>query len=119
VRVARAELACQDMEVSLLLTGDDEIGRLHGEFFDDATPTDVICFPDDGSVDLVVSVECARREARRAGHYIRAELALYIVHGLLHACGFDDLEPVARRRMRDEEQRILRVLGLRVAPVDP
>ncbi len=112
----------RDLHVSLLLTDDAEIARLHGEFLDDPTPTDVMCFPqqdgDESHVDIVVSVECARREASRRRHAHDAELALYIVHGLLHACDYDDIEPVDRARMRDAEQCVLRSLGYEVAPVD-
>ena len=106
------------LRVSLLLTDDAEMARLHGEYLDDRSPTDVLSFELDDGVEIAVSVECARREAKRRGHTIRAELALYIVHGILHACGYDDIDAAHRARMRDAEQRVLRALGCRVAPVD-
>jgi probable rRNA maturation factor len=62
---------------------------------------------------LVVSVECARREARARGNTIRAETALYIAHGLLHACGYDDHDDDDRVRMRDAEREVLARLGMR------
>lgn len=107
-----------DLEVSLLLTDDAEIARLHGEFLGDPTPTDVITFPLDDAVEIVVSVECARRCARELGHTIRAELALYIVHGLLHVCGHDDVRAADRCRMRAAERAILAALGMSVHAVD-
>ena len=98
---------------------DAEISTLHGEFFGDPTPTDVITFPmDDDAVEIVVSVECARRCAVEYGHAIRAELALYIVHGLLHVCGYDDVETRDRERMREAERAILTRLGMVVRAVD-
>lgn len=100
-------------DVSLLLTDDAEIARVHGEFLGDPKPTDVISFDLDDTIDLVVSVECARREARERGHTIRAETALYIVHGLLHACGYDDHCDEDRARMRAAEQEVLARLGMR------
>ena len=109
---------CPDREVAVLLTGDSEIAKLHGEFANDPTPTDVLSFTTDDAIDVVVSVECARREAQRRGHAIRAELALYIVHGILHACGYDDVDPRARRLMREAERTVLEDLGQRVSPVD-
>jgi probable rRNA maturation factor len=115
-RVIRETLAFADArarEVSLLLTDDREIARVHGEFLGDPTPTDVISFELDDTIDLVVSVECARREARRRGNTIRAELALYVVHGLLHACGYDDRNARERARMRRAEQAVLTRLRLR------
>ena len=120
-RVVRATLdyaQCTDLKVSVLLTDDAEIARLHGEFLDDPTATDVLSFPMDDTIDVVVSVERARREAAARGHTIKAELALYLVHGLLHACGYDDRDNTNRRRMRKAEQDVLHNLDLRVAPVE-
>ncbi len=77
----------------------------------------MLSFCVDGTAEIVVSVERARREAKRMGHTIRAETALYIVHGILHVCGHDDADLKDRRRMRAAEERILESLGLRVTPV--
>lgn len=107
-----------ELEVSILLTDEAEIAAVHEEFMDDPTPTDVISFPLDEGVDMVVSVERAQREARDRGHAFEAELALYIVHGILHVCGFDDIDAAARAAMREAEQKVLAQLGLRVSPVD-
>ena len=105
----------KDLEVSVLLTDEAEIASLHGEFLDDPTGTDVLSFPMDDGVDVVVSVERARREAKARGHTIKAELALYLVHGLLHACGYDDVDDADRTRIRKAEQEVLQLLDLRVA----
>ena len=107
-----------EMPVSILLAGDREIARLHAEFLDDPSPTDVISFEIDDGADLAVSVECARREAARRGHDADAELALYVVHGLLHVCGYDDIDEEDRARMRVAEREVLASLSLHVSPVD-
>jgi probable rRNA maturation factor len=120
-RVARAALqhgGRPDLPVSLLLTDDAEIAQLHAQFLGDATPTDVISFDLEDSAELVVSVETARRVARERGHRARDEVALYVVHGLLHVCGHDDHGVRARRRMRAAECCVLDALGIAVAPVD-
>lgn len=120
-RVVRAALehgGVPGMPVSLLLTGDDEIARIHGEHLGTAEPTDVISFAIDGTAEVVVSVETATRCARAHGHARTAEIALYVVHGLLHLCGYDDRTPRARERMRRAERAVLDVLGLAVADVD-
>ncbi len=120
-RVVRATLAfarAPGMPVSLLLTDDAGIAALHGRHLGDPSPTDVMCFCVDGGAELVVSVETARRVARRHGHTVRAEVALYVVHGLLHALGYDDTSKRARVRMRAAEREVLRRLALDVAAVD-
>ena len=76
-------------------------------------PTDVITFPladPDESVltgELVVSAEMACTTARELGVKPSDELALYVVHGLLHLCGFDDHDDSERRRMRQREHELL------------
>ncbi len=120
-RVVAATLAFAErpeLAVSLLLTDDAEIAAIHEEYLDDPTPTDVISFALGDDAELVVSVETARRLAKQHGHTPRAEIALYVVHGLLHCCGFDDLTVRERRRMRAAEHEVMRRLRLRVRHVD-
>ena len=120
-RVVAATLSfagCEGLEVSLLLTDEEEVASIHDQFMGDPTGTDVISFPMDGGVDMVVSVERAERESAARGHAFEAELALYITHGILHVCGFDDTTEDARARMRDAERQVLDALGLRVTSVD-
>lgn len=107
-----------DLPVSLLLTDDAEIARIHDDYLGDPTPTDVISFALDDCAELVVSVQTARRVARAQGHTMRAEVALYVVHGLLHCCGFDDIAARDRKRMRIAEREVMTTLGLRVSEVD-
>ena len=45
------------------------------------------------------------------------ELTLYVVHGLLHICGYDDLTPAEKQIMRGRERAVLHALGLQ--PVYP
>lgn len=120
-RVVREVLAFAnrpELPVSLLLTGDAEIAALHARHLGDPSPTDVMSFAVDGGAEVVVSVATARAAAKQLGHEARAEVALYIVHGLLHVLGHDDVAPRARARMRAAESQVLQRLGLDVAPVD-
>jgi probable rRNA maturation factor len=121
LRVVREALAFggrPGLPVSLLLTDDAGIAAVHARWFGDPTPTDVISFLVDDTAELVVSVATARRVARAHGHAVRAEVALYVVHGLLHVLGHDDTTPRARVRMRAAECEVLQRLGLAVARVD-
>ena len=61
--------------------------------------------------DIIVNGELAMREAARRGHSAEAELALYVVHGLLHQLGFDDAAAPQAERMHAMEDEILRDLG--------
>ena len=118
VRAALQHCKQPQLPVSLLLTNDREIAKVHAEYLDDPTPTDVISFDLDGEADLVVSVETAKRIAKSQGHAVRAEVALYIVHGILHCCGFDDIVPRDRARMRRAEREVMQSLCLDYTFVD-
>ena len=57
--------------------------------------------------ELIVSTETAIREAASHGWSPHDELLLYVVHGLLHLCGYDDLTDEARPAMRVREREVL------------
>lgn len=118
VAAVRDYVARPELEVSLLLTDDEEIAALHDTYLGDPTPTDVMSFEIDNGAEIVVSVETAQRVAVAAGHDVHAEVALYIVHGLLHTVGFDDIDDDDRRRMRAAERAIMKRLQLHVREVD-
>lgn len=105
-------------EISLALVDDAAIHQINRRHLDHDWPTDVISFtlsePDEPALagELVVSTEMAARTARRAGVDPQAELALYVVHGLLHLCGHDDRAADDRARMRRREEEILAMEGL-------
>jgi len=117
VEAVRTFAGRPDLHVSLLLTDDAEIGSLHAQHLGDPSPTDVMSFDLDGDAEVVVSVETAAREAR-ADHPVAHEVALYVVHGLLHLCGFDDHSAGDRARMRAAERAVLDAVGVRVRDVD-
>jgi len=93
---------------------DAALARLHGDFLDDHTPTDVITFegePAFGTAgEICVSADTAAAFAEKHGHDFSTELTLYLVHGWLHLAGYDDLEPKLKRRMRAAEARALKLL---------
>jgi probable rRNA maturation factor len=100
-------------EVEVAVVSDAVIARVHRDFMDIPGVTDVITF-DHG--EIVVSAQTAARCAVEHGHSVDAELALYIVHGLLHLNGYDDMTPEARKVMHAVQNRIWRAL-LRRFPV--
>ena len=58
--------------------------------------------------DFDWDLDAARREGeKRADSSYSREVVLYIVHGLLHSAGEDDLSPAPRRRMRRREREVL------------
>lgn len=110
----RFQGGCPAGELSLVFLTDPALARLHADFLDDATPTDVITFeghPALGTAgEVCVSADMAATYARRHGRDFARELTLYLVHGWLHLAGYDDLQPAKKRRMRAAEARAMRLL---------
>lgn len=62
--------------------------------------------------EIIASAEMAVTMAGDGKWSAEAELILYVVHGLLHICGYDDLTPEEKCIMRARERAILSELGL-------
>lgn len=58
-------------------------------------------------VDLIVCPAAAEIQGAKRKIPFAKELALYIVHGLLHAAGNDDLQPALKRKMRRREKQTM------------
>ncbi len=120
-RAARAVLEGEgepDHEISLAFVDNATIHRLNQQFLQHDEPTDVLSFPlsEPGARrlagELVIGAEVALAQAQERGHDVQAELALYVIHGLLHLCGHDDTTAEAAARMRQRERHYLGELGL-------
>ncbi len=113
--------------VSVALVGDRVMDRLHREFMNISGPTDVLTFPLDfdprgrcTAGEIVVCPPEARRRIERVGYsvrtsHLREEILLYMLHGLLHLTGLDDIDPSDYHHMHRTEDRLLRRIG--VGPV--
>ncbi|MEE8229726.1 MAG: rRNA maturation RNase YbeY [candidate division NC10 bacterium] len=105
-------------EVSVLLVGDRAMRRLNRAYLNHDRSTDVLAFPQQGDSpapcphllgDVVISVETAARQAQEHGHSLAREMALLLIHGILHLFGYDDTTPAARRRMWTKQARLLTI----------
>ena len=107
-----------DYEISLAFVDNPTIHRLNRRYLQHDEPTDVLSFPlsEPGARrlagELVLGVEVAIEQAAARGHDVQTELTLYVIHGLLHLCGYDDHDDASRAAMRERERLYLRQLGL-------
>ena len=106
-RMARAAARVagrRDYEIALRLTGDAEMQVLNRDYRGKDRPTDVLAFAQqeapaaaaDVLGDLVISVDTARRQARRG---LPAELLHLASHGLCHLLGYDHRTDAEEREM--------------------
>lgn len=92
-------------EIAVCVVSDDAIRRHNRRYRNKNEATDVLSFP---PTDVLISAETARRQARRLGHSLEAELKILALHGTLHLMGHDHerdrgqmarLERIWRRRL--------------------
>jgi len=132
----------READISLAVVDDPTIHRLNRRHLAHDYPTDVLSFLLSGSPaviespagtagsgrtpsepnfvppgvclegEVIVSADTAIRQAAVYGWSPEAELTLYIVHGLLHLCGYDDHSRRDRATMRSRERAILQIWGL-------
>lgn len=119
---ARAARVAPDADWALdaTFTNDRSMKKYNAELVGHTGSTDVITFsyledddaffPGEVGVELIINPDAAAREGEKRGTGYSRELALYLVHGLLHAAGEDDLVPAARRRMRRREREVMAAL---------
>lgn len=101
-----AELAAlSGVEISIL--GSLAMAKVHRDFLNIPGATDVITFP---YGEILVCAPVAAARAPEFGHSTTQELALYIIHGLLHLSGFDDISEPDAKKMAATQQEILKLV---------
>ena len=133
--VLREERAPTEAEVSVIFVNEEAIADLNRRFLDEAGPTDVLAFPLDDDAppsgrqpdeggrgpgappdgtdipvilgDVVVCPAVAERNAAEHGRAVDDELALLVVHGVLHLLDYDHAEPEQADRMQRRERELL------------
>ncbi len=90
-------------DFSVTLVSDGAMRALNHRYRGKDKATDVLSFPTGKSEwpsrmpveespllgEIAISVETARRQARREGHGLGTEIKLLIIHGVLHLLGYD------------------------------
>lgn len=116
-----------DVELSVVITDNNNIQQINKEFRDKDMPTDVLSFPgyepedieavkqaDDLMVigDIIISKEKVIEQAKEYENTFEREFAYLLVHGILHLLGYDHMEEAEKALMRKNEEMILTELNL-------
>jgi probable rRNA maturation factor len=128
-----AAVALADATVSLTLVRDAEMRELNRDHRAKDAATDVLSFPlfepdafdRSGTTapratiegermlgDIVISIDTAARQAAAYDAPLEREVERLLIHGVLHLCGHDHLEPDERAVMEREERRLADAIGM-------
>ncbi len=103
--------------LNIAVVDDTTIAQLNKNFHKTNGPTDVLSFPydarDEFTGEIVVSIEHTLKNARRYKTTPGRELTLYIIHGILHLHGHDDLRKGPRGIMRRVQRDLMSKLAAR------
>lgn len=117
------ELNAPPCELTVVLTDENQIRELNRQYSGIDQATDVLAFPnespdpDTGLIykgDVVIAQSIAERQAQSSGHTLEAELALLIVHGILHLFDYDHATVDDKEDMWQMQRKILLGLNLPV-----
>ena len=127
-----------EVEVTVILTDNNEIHNINKEHRDVDSPTDVLSFPmvdyvrpsnfegiedkvedyfnpDSGELilgDIVISVEKVIEQAKQYGHSTKRELAFLVAHSMMHLFGYDHMVVEEAPIMEAKQNEILNKLGI-------
>jgi len=89
-RVLRS-VEAEPEELSIAFVDDEAMRELNRRFRRKNKTTDVLTFPGDAPLlgEIVISVDQARRQATDEKHSLATEVRYLILHGILHALGYD------------------------------
>jgi len=118
-----------DTEVSIVFTSDEVIAAYNRRFMERDGPTDVLAFPlerlQPGTIpdrppdapplvlgDVVIAPGRVAAQAERLGTTFESEMALMVVHGLLHLLGYDHVDDADAELMERRERELLAEVGM-------
>ena len=118
-----AELKIAEAKLGINLVAAPEMTLVNETFLQHEGSTDVITFDHRNSEsripnpeleiqgELFVCVDEAVLQAKQFDTSWQSEIVRYIVHGVLHLRGHDDLKPALRRKMKRKENRLVRLIA--------
>ena len=116
-------------ELTLRLTGDQEIQSLNAQYRQKNQATDVLAFatlewdfptihPKEDSLeplylgDIVISMKTAQQQAQQQCHTLKRELAWLAAHGFLHLLGWDHPDEQSLQKMLQQQETLLKFVSL-------
>lgn len=109
-------LSPHEFTITIVIETDQTLRELNKEYLGHDETTDVLSFEinekdmETGALylgDIVISFQRAKEQALAAGHSVIGEIALLLIHGILHLAGHDHVVESDKKRMWSLQQRLL------------
>ena len=116
----------KNLYVNVILTTPEDIRKFNKEYRNIDKETDVLSFPMfekeelenmklnhiEVLGDIVISIEQVKKQAIEYEHSFEREFAYMVVHGFCHIIGYDHIEEEDKKKMRQEEEKILGIIKI-------
>lgn len=116
----------KNLYVNVILTTPEDIRKFNKEYRNIDKETDILSFPMfekeelenmklnhiEVLGDIVISIEQVKKQAIEYEHSFEREFAYMVVHGFCHIIGYDHIEEEDKKKMRQEEEKILGILKI-------
>lgn len=119
----------KDAELNIVFVDNKKIKEINKTYLGHNYATDVLSFAYDEPLhkkgksplpgdtvmgEMIISVEMATKIAEKHRYAVEGEIALYLIHGLLHLLGYDDKQKGEAKEMHRKEKELLLNFGYRV-----
>ena len=130
-QVLVAQRVSANVELGLFIAGGERVQQLNRDYLAKDEPTDVLAFamlpeqsaqgmtgtdfppfviPPDGVLHLgevIIAYPQAVTQAEEHQHSVKREIAILLIHGVLHLLGYEHNKPALKRKMTAREAEIL------------
>lgn len=96
--------------ISFIFVSDEELAEIHGAFLHDNSITDVITFnlgENDIEGEIYISSDRAKDQAKQYKVSYEEEVIRLMIHGILHLADYNDIKEADRKKMKEEEERLV------------
>ncbi len=90
-------------EISIVIVGDKRIKSLNKKYLKRNRVTDVLAF-DYG--EIFICLPQAKKQAKEMGHSVKEELAILLIHGILHLSGYNDKTKISYNKIVNKQKEI-------------
>ena len=107
----------KSIEIDFHFLAPREMAQMNMQYVGHEGITDVICFnypeamaipgeEETSHIEIFICPEAALKASEKPGRTYESEIVLYVVHGLLHAAGENDLSAGEKKKMRKKEKSV-------------